>query len=67
MTQQYANILNEFYAKASGKADGFQYYKIASTLVKYSTVLKQLLTYYYRVVYCEDGHFTRTTADQKLL
>ena len=66
MTQQRANILNEFYAGASGKADGFRYYKIASTLVKYSTVLKQLLTYYYRVVYHEDGHFTRASPDQKL-
>jgi hypothetical protein len=32
MTQQRANILNEFYAGASGKADGFRYYKNASTL-----------------------------------
>jgi hypothetical protein len=66
MTQQRANILNEFYAGASGKADGFRYYKIALTLVKYSTILKQLLTFYYRVVHCEDGHFTRTNPDQKL-
>ncbi|KUJ07668.1 uncharacterized protein LY89DRAFT_742439 [Mollisia scopiformis] len=32
MTQQRANILNEFYAGASGRSDGFRYYKNASTL-----------------------------------
>jgi len=58
MTQQRANILNEFYAGASGKADGFRYFKNASTLVTYFTTMKQLLVYYYRVVYSEDGHFT---------
>ena len=62
MTQQRANILNEFYAGASGKADGFRYFKNASTLVTYFTTMKQLLVYYYRVVYNEDGHFTRTQA-----
>ncbi|KAH8749835.1 hypothetical protein BGZ57DRAFT_968312 [Hyaloscypha finlandica] len=62
MTQQRANILNEFYARASGKADGFRYFKNASTLVTYFTTMKQLLVYYYRVVYSEDGHFTRTKA-----
>ena len=58
MTQQRANILNEFYAGASGKADGFRYFKNASTLVTYFTTKKQLLVYYYRVVYCKGGHFT---------
>jgi hypothetical protein len=66
MTQQRANILNEFYAGASGRADGFRYYKNPSTLVKYFTTFKQLLVYYYRVVYCEDGHFTWTQPDQTL-
>jgi hypothetical protein len=68
MTQQRANILNEFYAGASGKADGFRYFKNASTLVTYFTTMKQLLVYYYRVVYSEDGHFTRIKArlDQRL-
>ncbi|KFY17364.1 hypothetical protein V492_00725 [Pseudogymnoascus sp. VKM F-4246] len=32
MTQQQANILNEFYARASGKADGFRHFKNPSTL-----------------------------------
>ncbi|KAE9362530.1 hypothetical protein N431DRAFT_475920 [Stipitochalara longipes BDJ] len=66
MTQQRANILNEFYAGASGKADGFRYFKNASTLVTYFTTMKQLLVYYYRVVYNEDGHFTRAKPDQVL-
>lgn len=42
MTQQRANILNEFYAGSSGRSDGFRYYKIPSTLVKYFTTFKQL-------------------------
>ena len=66
MTQQRANILNEFYTGASGKADGFRYYKNASTLVTYFTTMKQLLVYYYRVVYCKGSHFTRAKPDQVL-
>jgi hypothetical protein len=66
MTQQRANILNEFYAGASGQADGFRSFKNASTLVTYFTTMKQLLVYYYRVVYNEDGHFSRTKSDQIL-
>jgi hypothetical protein len=66
MTQQRANILNEFYAGASGKADGFRCFKNASTLVNYFTTMKQLLVYYYRVVYCENGHFTRARPEQRL-
>lgn len=66
MTQQRANILNEFYAGASGRADGFRYYKNPSTLVKYFTTFKQLLVYYYRVVYRESQHFTREKPDQIL-
>ena len=64
MTQQRANILNEFYTRALGKADRFQYFKNASTLVTSFTTIKQLLVYYYRVVYCEGGHFTRAKLDQ---
>ncbi|KFY23902.1 hypothetical protein V491_02362 [Pseudogymnoascus sp. VKM F-3775] len=66
MTQQRANILNEFYAGASGRADGFRYYKNPSTLVKYFSTFKQLLVYFFRVVYYEDGHFTRTKPEQRL-
>ncbi|KFY99227.1 hypothetical protein V498_00910 [Pseudogymnoascus sp. VKM F-4517 (FW-2822)] len=67
MTQQRANILNEFYARALGKADGFWHFKNPSTLVTYFTTMKQLLVYYYRVVHCEGGHFTRAKLDQVLL
>lgn len=66
MTQQRANILNEFYTGASGKAGGFRYFKNESTLVTYFTTMKQLLVYYYRVVYHEDGYFTRATPEQVL-
>ncbi|PVH67955.1 hypothetical protein DL98DRAFT_442371, partial [Cadophora sp. DSE1049] len=66
ITQQRANILNELYTKASGKADGFRYFKNASTLVTYFTIIKQLLVYYYRVVYCESGYFTRVQPNQTL-
>jgi hypothetical protein len=66
MTQQQANILNEFYAKASGKADGFWYFKNVLTLVTYFTTIKQLLVYYYRIVYCEGSHFTQAKLDQVL-
>ncbi|KAF8855837.1 hypothetical protein BDZ45DRAFT_745982 [Acephala macrosclerotiorum] len=63
---QRANILNEFYARASSKANEFRYFKNASTLITYFTTIKQLLVYYYRVVYCENGHFTRAQSDQVL-
>jgi hypothetical protein len=59
ITQQRANILNEFYTRALGRVDGFRYYKNPSTLVTYFTTIKQLLVYYYRVVYYEDSYFTR--------
>ncbi|KFZ16142.1 hypothetical protein V501_02375 [Pseudogymnoascus sp. VKM F-4519 (FW-2642)] len=71
MTQQRANILNEFYAGASGRSDGFRYYKNASTLVKYFATFKQLLVYVFRVAVTnangEDRHFTRTSPGQRLL
>ncbi|KFY26010.1 hypothetical protein V491_01503 [Pseudogymnoascus sp. VKM F-3775] len=52
MTQQRANVLNESYAGASRKAEGFWYFMNPSTLVTYFTTMKQLLVYYYRVVRC---------------
>jgi hypothetical protein len=64
--QQRANILNEFYARASGKADRFRYFKNTSTLVIYFITIKQLLVYYYRVIYCEGGYFTRAKLEQVL-
>lgn len=70
MTQQRANILNEFYAGASGRSDGFRYYKNASTLVKYFATFKQLLAYVFRVAVTnengEDRHFTRSSPEQRL-
>jgi hypothetical protein len=66
ITQQRANILNKFYTRASGTVDGFRYFKNALSLVTYFTTIKRLLVYYYRVVYCEGGYFTRTKPDQIL-
>lgn len=66
MTQQRANILNQFYSGAAGKASGFRSWKNESTLVNYFTTAKQLLLYYYRVVYCADGHFTQADPEQRL-
>jgi hypothetical protein len=66
MTQQRANILNEFYTRVSGRVDGFRYFKNASTLVTYFTTIKQLLVYYYRVVYYKGGYFMRAKLDQVL-
>jgi hypothetical protein len=40
MTQQRANVPNEFYAGASTRSEGFRYYKNASTLAKYFTTWK---------------------------
>ncbi|KAM7210245.1 hypothetical protein V8F06_014373 [Rhypophila decipiens] len=66
MTQQRANILNEFYSGASGKADAFRSFKNPSTLMKYFSTFKKLLMYYFRVVGSADGHFTRTQSEQRL-
>jgi len=63
MTQQRANILNKFYTGALGRVNGFRYFKNSFTLIKYFTAIKQLLVYYYRVIYKENGHFTRTQPD----
>ena len=51
MTQQRANILSQFYVGASGKSKGFRYTKLPSSLVDYFRLIKQLLVYYWRVVY----------------
>ena len=44
MTQQHANILNEFYSSTSGQSKGFRYKKNPST-TEYFRVWKQLLVY----------------------
>ncbi len=63
MTQQQANILNKFYIRALDKADRFWYFKNMLTLVIYFTTIKQLLVYYYQVVYSKDSHFTRAQVE----
>lgn len=66
MTQMRANILNEFYDGPKGKANGFLYFKNESTLTTYFRRMKELLAFYYRVVYRDDGHFTRQQPEQRL-
>jgi hypothetical protein len=61
ITQQRANILNEFYAGASGKSASFRPYKLGSTLAAYFRTWMQLVVYYYRVVYQPDSHFARSS------
>ncbi|KAH6974032.1 hypothetical protein EDB80DRAFT_693274 [Ilyonectria destructans] len=69
MTQQRAKRLNEFRdtgGSSSGKPGGLRSFKNESLLTSYFRRVKQLLVYYYRVVFREDGHFTREEADQVL-
>ncbi|KAH6960097.1 hypothetical protein BKA56DRAFT_662594 [Ilyonectria sp. MPI-CAGE-AT-0026] len=69
MTQQRAKRLNEFRdagGSSNGKPGGFRSFKNESSLTSYFRRMKQLLVYYYRVVFYEDGHFTRENEDQVL-
>ncbi|RBA14537.1 hypothetical protein FPRO05_03329 [Fusarium proliferatum] len=63
MTQQRAKRLSNFRNDdsyiSSVKASRFRSFKNESSLTSYFRITKQLLAYYYRVVYREDGHFTR--------
>ncbi|KAI8401489.1 hypothetical protein FOFC_18358 [Fusarium oxysporum] len=63
MTQQRAKRLSNFRSDdshmSSAKASKFRSFKNESSLTSYFRITKQLLAYYYRVVYCEDGHFIR--------
>lgn len=62
MTQQRALRLSDFAPGApaqSKKMVAFRSFKNESTLTTYFRRMKQLLVYYYRVVYLDDGHFTR--------
>ena len=65
MTQQRAIILNQFYIGASGSSRGFLYKKDPSTLSEYFKIWKQLLAYYYRVVYSKSHQFTVTNPEQE--
>lgn len=51
ITQQQARILNKFYSRATGKAQGFRLFKNALILASYFRKIEELLTYYYRVAY----------------
>jgi hypothetical protein len=66
MTQQRAIILNQFYIGASGSSRGFLYKKDPSTLSEYFKIWKQLLAYYYRIVYSKSYQFTATNPEQEL-
>ena len=60
MTHQRAQRLSDF-ASGSGKKGrdiSFRCFKRESTLTTYFRRMKELLVYYYRVAYREDGHFT---------
>ncbi|KAG8673877.1 hypothetical protein FPOAC1_007196 [Fusarium poae] len=63
MTQQRAKRLSNFRSDdshmSSAKARKFRSFKNESSLTSYFRITKQLLAYYYRVVYRVDGHFTR--------
>ncbi|TVY62435.1 hypothetical protein Focb16_v004059 [Fusarium oxysporum f. sp. cubense] len=63
MTQQHAKRLSNFRSDdshiSSAKASKFRSFKNELSLTSYFRITKQLLAYYYRVVYREDGYFTR--------
>lgn len=68
MTPHHAKRLGNFRGDVRGWRAGneFRTFKKAATLQTYFRIWKQLLAYYYRVVYREDGHFTRDSGDQVL-
>ena len=65
MTHQRARLLSNFAAGSTeavarmGKDLAFRCFKNESTLVTYFRRMKELMAFYYRVVYAEDGHFSR--------
>ncbi|KAG8664593.1 hypothetical protein FPOAC2_10293 [Fusarium poae] len=63
MTQQRAKRLSNFRRDdsnmSSAKASKFRSFKNESSFTSYFRITKQLFAYYYRVVYRDDGHFTR--------
>ncbi|RKK19065.1 hypothetical protein BFJ65_g571 [Fusarium oxysporum f. sp. cepae] len=63
MTQQRAKRLSNFRSDdshmSSAKASKFRSFKNESSLTSYFRIIKQLLVYYYRVVYRDDSYFTR--------
>lgn len=71
MTQLHALTLNHFRlgdARDIGATRGalFRASKHSNSLVACFRLTKQLLAYYYRVVYRSDGHFTNNTEGHAL-
>ncbi|KNB16848.1 hypothetical protein FOXG_14885 [Fusarium oxysporum f. sp. lycopersici 4287] len=69
MTQQRAKRLSNFRGDdgsitSSAKANKFRSFTNESSLTSYFRIQKQLLAYYYRVVFGADGHFTRDCDNQ---
>ncbi|KAI8653626.1 hypothetical protein NCS56_01317000 [Fusarium sp. Ph1] len=69
LTEQRAKRLSRFSEAAlSGTGNpsaSFRSFKNQSMLTQYFRRMKQLLVFYYRVVFYEDGHFTRDSDDQR--
>lgn len=63
MAQQRAKRLSNFScddsSMSSAKASKFRSFKNQSSLTSYFRITKLLLAYYYRMVFSDDGHFTR--------
>ena len=57
--------LSRFHTAEVGKARGFEPKKEPETVKTNRRYWKQFLAYYYRVVHCEDGHFTKPDPHQR--
>ncbi|KIS67201.1 uncharacterized protein UMAG_04308 [Mycosarcoma maydis] len=71
LTQQRAIALSQFRLgdaseEPNSRGSYLRRFKNERTLVNYFRLTKQLLTYYYRVVYRRDGHFTSNTEGHSL-
>lgn len=68
MTYQRAQKLSDFAAGEGkkGKEVAFRIFKNEATLGTYFRRMKELLLYYHRVVYQEDGHFSRESEAHKV-
>ncbi|KAH7231070.1 hypothetical protein BKA59DRAFT_368770, partial [Fusarium tricinctum] len=68
MTQHRAKRLSNFrggeYDMSSTNASKFRQFKSESSLRSYFRIAKQLIAYYYRVVFLDDGHFSRDDDDE---
>ncbi|RSL77165.1 hypothetical protein CEP52_017736, partial [Fusarium oligoseptatum] len=72
LTAQRARMLTQYSSEAAGgggtgdRPKLFGGTKNRGSLKKYTRRMTQLLVFYYRVVFCEDGHFTREDDEQAL-